>query len=34
MFNLNIDQYNKNELLELLSINKDSLYDIIEINSN
>jgi|TARA_Y100000992_G_C21266909_1_gene494416 hypothetical protein len=33
MFNLNIDQYNKNELLELLSINKDSLYDIIEINS-
>lgn len=33
MFNLNIDQYNNNELLELLSINKNSLYDIIEINS-
>lgn len=33
MFDLNINQYNNNELLDLLSINKDSIYDIIEINS-
>jgi len=33
MFDLNIDHYNNNELLDLFSIKKDSKYDIIEINS-
>ena len=33
MFDLNINHYNNDELLGLLSIKKDSKYDIIEINS-
>ena len=33
MFDLNIDHYNNDELLDLFSIKKDSMYDIIEINS-
>ena len=33
MFDLNINHYNNNELLDLFAIDKNKLYDIIEINS-